>query len=87
MPLGDVRTIHTTQLVFVNILAWFFLKEKFGLAEAQTTIVVMLGVVMITKPPTIFDDMGADDSITYDSTYYTVAGISLAGAFCQVSLE
>ncbi len=84
MPLGDVRTIHATQLVFVSILAWLVLKERFGFAEAQTTMVVLLGVAMITKPPFIFGMSNNEDSIVYDRTYYLVAVISLAGAFCRV---
>lgn len=60
------------------------LKEKFGFAEAQTTMVVLLGVAMITKPPFIFGMSNNEDSIVYDRTYYLVAVISLAGAFCRV---
>ncbi len=84
MPLGDIRTLHASQLIFAGVLAWLVLGERFWLPEIQTTLVVLVGIVMVTNPPTLFGDGGGASNIVYDSTYYTTAGISIAGAFCMV---
>ena len=80
LPLGDVRTLFTTQVIFVNLLACCYLSEPCGAAEVQTVLVTMLGMIMVTNPPLLF---GAeeDSDIAYDSTYYAFAFVSLVGAF------
>ncbi len=81
LPLGEVRTLNATQLVFVNLLACCFLSEPCGAAETQTVLVTLLGIVMVTSPPFLFGRPDREDgTIVYDATYYLVASVVVAGA-------
>ncbi len=90
LPLGDVRTLNATQVIFVNLFACCFLSEPCGAAEIQTVLVTLLGIVMVTNPPFLFGhqsvaegDEDVDSVIRYDSSYYLTVCVVLGGTVFQ----
>jgi len=51
IPLGDSSVICNSYPVFVSILARVFLGEPFGIYTCLSTVVTLLGVVIVTQPP------------------------------------
>lgn len=56
MPLADASVIIFSTPVFVAIFARLFLKEPCGLFNVLTVILTLIGVVLITRPSSIFGD-------------------------------
>ena len=83
MPLGDARILNTTQVVFVHILGNIFLWEPCGPAEVQLIISILLGIVMVTRPPFLFKTRDQAGGVKFDTTYYVVAGVLVSGALAQ----
>jgi len=83
LPMADCRTISATQVVWVAILGHIFIGEKCGLAEIQTVLTVLIGMVMVTRPPFLFGDDQATDTIKYDATYYQYVVILLVATIFQ----
>ena len=82
MPLGDARTITSTNPIFTSIFAWCFLKEPFGLFEVSMLASTVTGMVMVLHPPSIFgEEVG--DSTSYDSTYTYAAIFASVGTVFQ----
>lgn len=54
MPLADASVIIFSTPVFVAIFARLFLKEPCGLFNVFTVILTLIGVVLITRPSSIF---------------------------------
>lgn len=57
MPLADASVVVFSVPVFVAIFARLFLKEPCGLFNVITVILTLIGVVLITRPPIIFNEM------------------------------
>lgn len=57
MPLADASVIIFSTPVFVAIFARLFLKEPCSYFNMFTIILTLIGVVLITRPPFIFDDI------------------------------
>ena len=55
MPLADASVVVFSVPVFVAIFARLFLKEPCGLFNVITVILTLIGVVLITIPPIIFN--------------------------------
>lgn len=54
MPLADASVIIFSAPVFVAIFARLFLKEPCGLFNVATVILTLIGVILITRPSSIF---------------------------------
>lgn len=62
MSAGLVNTIVFGAPVFVGILAWIFLKERFYCCDAILMAVDILGIVLIAQPPFLFSSESWSDS-------------------------
>lgn len=56
MPLADASVIVFSVPVFTSVFAKMFLKEPCGLFNFFSIILTLIGVVLITRPTTIFGD-------------------------------
>ena len=86
MPLGDARTITSTNPVFTSIFAWFVLGEPFGLFEVLVLISTVTGMVIVLHPPSLFEDAALSAAATataYDSTYTYAAIFASVGTVFQ----
>ena len=83
MPIGDVRVITASQLVFVTLLSYFVLGEACGCVEISSVLVTLIGMVFVTNPPFIFGQPEGTGAIIYDKTYFTAAGMALLGSLFQ----
>ncbi|XP_053695866.1 solute carrier family 35 member G1 [Sabethes cyaneus] len=76
MPLADASVIIFSTPVFVAIFARLFLRESCGMFNVLTIFLTLIGVVLITRPPFLFGDIGtqslADEQIM--ETNYDVWG-------------
>lgn len=57
MPLADANVIVFSVPVFVAIFARLFLKEPCGIFNVITVILTLIGVVLITRPPILFNEL------------------------------
>lgn len=60
MSLSDASVIIFSTPVFVVIFAHIFLKEPCGVFNLVTIFFTLMGVVLITRPPLLFDTMDGD---------------------------
>ena len=82
MPLGDARTITSTNPIFTSIFAWCVLREPFGLFEVSMLVSTVTGMVIVLHPPSIFGEEGRG-STAYDSTYTYAAIFASVGTVLQ----
>ena len=82
MPIGDARTITSTNPIFTAIFAWCVLKEPFGLFEVSMLASTVTGMVFVLHPPAIFGEEG-DASTAYDNTYTYAAIFASVGTVFQ----
>lgn len=54
LPLGDATTIIFSSPVFVLILSFLFLREPCGFFRTLVVCMLLTGVVLISKPPFLF---------------------------------
>lgn len=57
MSLSDASVIIFSTPVFVIIFAKIFLNEPCGLFNVATIFLTIMGVILITRPPLLFNDM------------------------------
>lgn len=57
MPLADANVIVFSVPVFVAIFARLFLKEPCGMFNVVTVVLTLIGVVLITRPPILFNEL------------------------------
>ena len=82
MPLGDARTITSTNPIFTSIFAWCVLKEPFGLFEVFVLVSTVTGMVIVLHPPSIFGE-AVSGAASYDSTYTYAAIFASVGTVFQ----
>ena len=82
MPLGDARTITSTNPVFVSIFAWCVLKEPFGAFEVLVLAATVTGMVVVLHPPSLFGHVVAA-SAAYDDDYFYAAVFASVGTVFQ----
>ncbi|CAH0773613.1 unnamed protein product [Bemisia tabaci] len=93
MPLADASVIVFSVPVFVAIFARIFLKEPFGLFNLITTMITLIGLILITRPMYIFGasvpSLASNDENEYDSVWGSIAAFSatLFGANVYVLLR
>ncbi|KAE8743724.1 hypothetical protein FOCC_FOCC009635 [Frankliniella occidentalis] len=68
LPLGDATTIIFSSPVFVLILSFLFLREPCGFFRTLVVCMLLTGVVLISKPPFLFQE-----AVTYDVVGYACA--------------
>ncbi|XP_055607778.1 solute carrier family 35 member G1-like [Uranotaenia lowii] len=56
MPLADASVIIFSTPVFVAIFARLFLRESCGIFNVITIVLTLIGVVLITRPPFLFEE-------------------------------
>ena len=56
MPLADVAMICASTSLFVNVHARIFLKEPIQLVNVFNILMVLIGLVLIIKPPFLFGE-------------------------------
>ena len=72
MPLGDASAIVFSSSVYTVLLARVFLKEPFGFLDGIILIVTVFGVILITRPTTIFSPQQTENEpITINTTVTT----------------
>lgn len=91
MPLADASVIVFSVPVFTAIFARMFLKEPCGIFNVLSVILTLIGVVLITRPPSIFGSTVSslgDETVTSD-IWGAVAAFSatLFGANAYVLLR
>jgi len=69
LPLGDATTILFSSPVLVIALSVFLLKERCGVFRFLAALVLVIGVVLIAKPPMIF---GQNEEAEYDVLGYSL---------------
>ncbi|XP_046424639.1 solute carrier family 35 member G1-like isoform X1 [Neodiprion fabricii] len=70
LPLGDATTIIFSSPVIVIALSFIFLKEPCGLLRVVVICALMLGVILVAKPPFLFQ---MHRTIPYDVMGYVYA--------------
>lgn len=83
VPLGNASAIFFCTPVFTFIFASFMLGEKFGLFRLMLSVMMMAGVVLITRPPFLFPE-GADDKLVGGDG---ISWIAYFVAFCVPCLS
>lgn len=87
IPLSDATTITAACPVFVSIIAWFILKEEFGIFQIFTVALTIIGVALVSKPTFIFGQLGeskisaetrAEGSILALVSCLTAAGVYIS---------
>lgn len=58
LELGDFGAISFSSPVFTMILSVFIIKDKCGIYRILVSIVLMVGVVVISRPPALFGFRG-----------------------------
>jgi drug/metabolite transporter (DMT)-like permease len=94
MPLADASVILMQSPIVAAILGYVVLGEPWRLAEFTATFISMIGTVLITRPPFIFNALGvhvASDGENYSSTsdamgplYGVIAAFAAGGSFVAV---
>lgn len=69
LPLGDATTILFSSPVLVIALSVFLLKERCGVFRFLAALVLVIGVVLIAKPPMIF---GQNEEAEYNVLGYSL---------------
>jgi drug/metabolite transporter (DMT)-like permease len=69
MPLGDAMTIILSSVLPTIIIARIFLKERLKLCKLICTILIISGIVLVTRPPFLFKDIisGISNNTHFDS--------------------
>ena len=60
LPLGDAGAIMFSSPVFTMIMSVFMLRERCGLYRLLVSIVLVSGVIVVSRPPAIFGDLEVD---------------------------
>ena len=60
LPLGDAGAIMFSSPVFTMIMSVFMLRERCGLYRILVSLVLVAGVIVVSRPPAIFGDPEAD---------------------------
>jgi len=94
MPLADASVILMQSPIVAAILGYVVLGEPWRLAEFTATFVSMIGTILITRPPFIFNALGvhlASDGENYNSKsdsfgalYGVIAAFAAGGSFVAV---
>ncbi|KAI2805208.1 hypothetical protein BLOT_004200 [Blomia tropicalis] len=82
LPIADASVIIFSIPVFVSIFAWIFLKEPCGLFQSFTIVIAMIGLMMTTKLPFLFD---GDSTLLFPSSSYYMYSKSSAN-YTPISL-
>lgn len=77
LPLGDAATIIFSSPVFVMIMSHIWLREPCGFYRTFIVVLLVSGVVFITKPPFLFTGHGPD-LLPGESETYNVIGYCCA---------
>ena len=72
----------------VTIMAWYFLKESFGVFEVSMILLSLIGVVLVMQPPVLFGSENPNDS-DYSTQEHFVTTIfallaALVASICDV---
>ena len=78
MPLGDAMTIIMSSVLPTTVLAAIFLKERLRLYKSFCVIWVIIGLVLVIRPPFLF----VEENIPRSKLYYIGA---LSGLICMIS--
>lgn len=84
LPLGDARTITSTQPIFVSLFAWCVLREPCGPFEVLMLVATMSGMVIVMHPPFIFGHVSYLYS-AYNREYFIAAIFAAAGTVFQAA--
>ena len=60
LPLGDAGAIMFSSPVFTMLMSVFILRERFGVYRLLVSIILVAGVIIVSRPPAIFGDPEAD---------------------------
>ena len=75
MSLGDINMITSGAPALTALFGWLCLKEKAGCVDVINVFIIIVGVILILKPPAIF---GSQDKYENDPQY-VFAVISVLG--------
>ena len=79
MSLGDTNMINSGSPAITVLLAWLLLKEKAGLLDILNIFIIVIGVILILKPPILF---GNNDKYENDPEYiYAAISVSCSALF------
>jgi len=68
MPVGDGTTLMFTVPLFTMIFAALFLKQRLTIIKSIAGIVLMVGIVLVTKPPFLFPSATVEPSADVPAT-------------------
>ena len=96
MPIADASVLVMQSPILAAILGYFALGEPWRLPEFAATVISMLGVILISRPPFIFDRLGyvvqsdsSSSNANYDQwgpVYGVAAAFAAGGAFVTVRI-
>lgn len=75
MPVGDASVLLMQSPILSAILGYFILGEPWRLAEFSATILSMIGVILITRPPFIFNKLGLESDRSDANIHESGAGL------------
>ena len=67
MPLGDAMVIILSSVLPTVILSRIFLKERLKLYKLICTVLILCGIILITRPPFLFKDTIISNNTQIDS--------------------
>ncbi|XP_059489915.1 solute carrier family 35 member G1-like [Neocloeon triangulifer] len=73
LPLGDATSIIFSAPIFVMLMSFIFLREPCGTFRFIIAFLLITGVILVSRPPFIFNQ--GDPAVTYD---YDIVGYSSA---------
>lgn len=87
IPMGDATVLIMLSPLITSILSYFMLGEPWRLPELMATIVSLVGVVLVAKPPSIFGGSTDESSSFYLGVGYgLVSAVSAAFAYLFVRI-
>jgi drug/metabolite transporter (DMT)-like permease len=87
IPMGDATVLIMLSPLLTAILSYFILGEPWRLPELVATIISLVGVVMVSKPPFIFGGSTTETTDFYTGVIYgLVSAVSAAFAYLFVRI-
>mgnify|MGYP000418358356 CR=1 FL=1 len=98
LAMANASVIRFTSPAMVTILAWLLFKEKFGWTNAVSTVLSLLGVVLVAQPAFLFGEReqvqssgdakgggdGTPEQIEIATAFAFVAAVAAALAFLAI---
>lgn len=84
MPIGDSTVLIMLSTIFASIASYFVLGEPWRLGELIATVVSLMGVILVSRPPALFGEDDAADAVGV--VFALLAAVSAGVAYTTVRM-